>query len=71
MAKKSDIHNDNTRRKQNLHAQHCNTVLFKKKNFNSFMKDLNSFLSKDSSILLMNSRPFNFYVFLCIIVILK
>jgi hypothetical protein len=30
MAKNLGIHNHNTWRKQNLHIQHCNTVLFKK-----------------------------------------
>jgi hypothetical protein len=30
MTKNLDIHNHNTRRKQNLHVQHINTALFKK-----------------------------------------
>jgi hypothetical protein len=30
MAKHLDIHNHSTRRKLNLHVQHCNTVPFKK-----------------------------------------
>jgi hypothetical protein len=68
IAKNMDIHDYNTRRKLNLHTQHCNTVLFKRsvmnmgislynkvpnqvklrKNFNSFRKELKSFLLKYS-----------------------
>jgi hypothetical protein len=34
MAKNVDIHNHNKQRKLNLHEQHCNTVLFKKRVIN-------------------------------------
>jgi hypothetical protein len=35
IAKNMDIHNYNTRRKLNLHTQHCNTVLFKRSVMNT------------------------------------
>jgi hypothetical protein len=69
MAKNEDIHNYNTQSKLNLHVNHRNTVLLKKKsvinmgitlynnvpeqiksktNFNSFKRNLKSFLLKQS-----------------------